>query len=58
MCIRDRGEGTTVTFTLPIDKEESGASDEPLYDAGASYFSDRFSIPHVLFSDLCDVPEL
>lgn len=53
-----QGEGTTVTFTLPIDKEESGASDEPLYDAGASYFSDRFSIPHVLFSDLCDVPEL
>ena len=53
-----QGEGTTVTFTLPIKEQEVGTVGEPLYDAGAGYFSDRFSIPYLLFSDLCDVPEM
>lgn len=53
-----QGEGTTVTFTLPIKAEGVGISGEPLYDAGAGYFFDRFSIPYILFSDLCNIPEM
>ena len=53
-----QGEGTTVTFTIPLGEENLGTNAVPLYDAGAGYFSDRFSIPYVLLSDLCNVPEM